>query len=214
MVKRIGVGLLLLASVVRAQAQKDWTLKLDKENIKVYTKTQENSNLKAIKVSCELNTTLSKLTAVVMDANAGTEWVYSTKSSTLLKQISPSELIYHSEVSLPWPFSNRDFVAHLIAKQDPATKVVTIDGPVEPHYIAKNKGVVRVEKSFGRWVITPRGTNLVHLDYTLQTDPGGSIPAWLVNMFVTKGPFETFKKLKDQLNKSKYASAKFPFITE
>jgi len=214
MTKRITMSLLLLASMICARAQKDWTLKLDKENIKVYTKTQENSNLKAIRVSCELNTTLTKLTAVVLDANAGTEWVYSTKSSTLLKQISPSELIYYSEVSLPWPLSNRDFVAHLNAKQDPLTKVVTIDGPVEPDYIAEKKGVVRVEKSFGKWVITPKGANLVHLDYMLETNPGGSIPAWLVNMFVTKGPFETFKKLKVQLDKPKYASAKLPFITE
>lgn len=212
--KRISMSLLLWMMAAGVQAQKDWTLKLDKENIKVYTKTQEHSNLKAIRVSCELNTTLTKLTAVVLDANAGAEWVYSTKSSTLLRQISPSELIYHSEVSLPWPFSNRDFVAHLIAKQDAATRVVTIDGPVDPHYIPEKKGIVRVAKSFGRWVITPKAANLVHLDYTLETDPGGSIPAWLVNLFVTKGPFETFKKLKDQLNKPKYASARLSFITE
>ena len=214
MVKRISISILLLACVAGVQAQKNWTLKLDKENIKVYTKTQENSNLKAIRVGCELNTTLTRLTAVVLDASAGAEWVYSTKSSTLLKQISPSELIYHSEVSLPWPFSNRDFVAHLIARQDPATKIVTIDGPVDPHYIPEKKGIVRVEKSFGKWIISPRAPNLVHLEYTLETDPGGSIPAWLVNLFVTKGPFETFKKLKEQLNKAKYASVKLPFITE
>lgn len=214
MIKHLLLGAALLAAFLHGKAQKDWTLKLNKENIAVYTKTQANSNLKAIKVDCELNTTLTKLTAVVLDANAGTEWVYSTKSCVLLKQVSPSELYYYSEVKLPWPFSNRDFIAHLIATQDPTTKVVTIDGPVEPTYIPEKKGIVRVSKSFGKWVITPKGPNRVRLEYTLETDPGGSIPAWLVNMFVTKGPFETFKKLKDQLNKPKYASVKLPFITE
>ncbi|RYY11715.1 MAG: lipid-binding protein, partial [Chitinophagaceae bacterium] len=178
------------------------------------TKTQENSNLKAIRVDCELNTTLTKLTAVILDANAGKEWVYSTKSSVLLKQVSPSEIYYYSEISLPWPLSNRDFIAHLITKQDPLTKVVTIDGPVEPNYLPVNKGIVRVSKSFGKWIITPKGPGKVRLEYTLETDPGGSIPAWLVNMFVTKGPFETFKRLKEQLNKPKYAVVQLPFITE
>lgn len=209
----IGFALLLTLSIQGA-AQKDWELKLDKQNIKVYTKTQENSNLKAIKVSCELNTTLTKLTAVVFDVNAGTEWVYSTKLCSLIRQVSPTELYYYSEVSLPWPFSNRDFVAHLVAKQDPVTKVVTINGPVAPDLVPEKKGIVRVEKSFGRWIITPRAKDLVHLEYMLETDPGGSIPAWLVNMFVTKGPYETFKKLKEQLNKPKYGNAKLSFITE
>lgn len=214
MQKKNRLSCLVLLLCMSAHAQKDWTLKLDKQDVKVYTRNQENSNLKAIRVSCDLNTTLTKLTAVIFDVNAGTEWVYSTKSCSLLKQVSPSELYYHSEVSLPWPFSNRDFVAHLIAQQDPVTKVVTIDGPVAPDYIPEKKGIVRVRRSSGKWVISPKGFNLVHLEYMLETDPGGSIPAWLVNMFVTKGPFETFKKLKTQLQKPKYASVKLSFITD
>jgi len=214
MIKHLLSGLSLLIIFPQAEAQKDWTLKLNKENIAVYTKTPANSDFKAIKVDCELNTTLTKLTAVVLDANAGTEWVYSTKSSVLLKQVSPSELYYYSEVKLPWPLSNRDFIAHLIATQDPTTKVVTINGPVEPDYLPEKKGIVRVHKSSGKWVITPKGTNRIRLEYTLETDPGGSIPAWLVNMFATKGPFETFKRLKAQLDKPKYASVKLPFIIE
>ncbi|MET0463169.1 MAG: START domain-containing protein [Chitinophagaceae bacterium] len=213
--KRTIIGsTLLLLFCIQGIAQKDWELKLDKQNVKVYTKTQENSNLKAIKVSCELNTTLTRLTAVIFDVNAGTEWVYSTRLCSLIKQVSPSELYYYSEVNLPWPLSNRDFVAHLVAKQDPATRIVTILGPVAPDLVPEKKGIVRVTKSYGRWIITPKGKDLVHLEYMLETDPGGSIPAWLVNMFVTKGPYETFKKLKEQLNKPKYANSKLPFITE
>lgn len=214
MLKHTILFFILAGVCMPVMAQREWTLKLDKQNIKVYTRDQETSNVKAIKVDCELNTTLTKLTAVVLDANAGVEWVYSTKSSTVLKQVSPAEVIYYSEVNLPWPFSNRDFVAHLIAKQDPVTKVVTIDGPVLPGYVPEKKAIVRVSHSSGKWVMIPKGPNLVHLEYTLEADPGGSIPAWLVNMFVTKGPFETFKKLKEQLNKSKYASVKLPFITD
>jgi len=30
-------------------------------------------------------------------------------------------------------------------------------------------------------------------------DPSGSIPAWIVNAFAVKGPFETFSKLGDFL---------------
>lgn len=193
-------------------AQKDWALKLNKQNIAVYTKNQDNSGHKAIKVECLLNTTLTKMVAVLFDVNAGVEWVYSTKSSTLLKQVSPSELYYYSEVSLPWPVSNRDFIAHLTASQDPVTKIVTIDGPTVYDYVPVKEDIVRVKKSSGKWLLKPYQKGVIKVEYVLETDPGGSLPAWLVNLFVTKGPYETFKKLKEQLNKPKYANAKLPFI--
>jgi hypothetical protein len=45
---------------------------------------------------------------------------------------------------------------------------------------------------------TPRYMNIV---YTFEADPGGSLPAWLVNSFADKGPYESFRKLSDILKK-------------
>lgn len=194
--------------------QQDWTLKTNKEGIEIYTKNITNSRLKAIKVKCSLPATLSQLVAVVLDVNTGAEWVYSTKSSTLLKQVSPAELYYHSEVSIPWPFENRDFIAHLITTQNPATKVVTIDGPTVPDYVPLKKSIVRIHHSSGKWIIEPGPHNTVKIDYTLEVDPGGAIPAWLINLFATKGPFETFKNLKKQIKKPAYSNIHLPFIID
>lgn len=68
----------LLACTV-ASAQTDWKLKSNKDGIEVYIKNVENSDLKAIRVKCSLQATLSQLTAIVLDVNTGAEWVYSTK---------------------------------------------------------------------------------------------------------------------------------------
>lgn len=204
-------SLALLFSLITF-GQDTWTLKTNKDGIAIYTKTIENSNYKGIRVKCSLPATLSQFVAVIMDVNTATEWLYSTKSSTLLKQISPAEVYYYSEVGLPWPLSNRDFVCHLTARQDPRTKVVTIDGPVVPDYVPQKEGIVRVTHSSGKWIITPAENNTVNIEYTLEADPGGSIPAWLVNLFVTKGPMESFKKLKNQINKPQYKKAQYAFI--
>lgn len=200
---------------VLCKGQNGWTLKENKGGIEIYTKQATiNPDLKAIRVRCTLPATLTQFVAVILDVNTGADWVYSTKSSVLLKQVSPSELYYYSEVKLPWPVSNRDFVAHLIASQNPQTKVVTIDGPVVANYVAEKKNIVRVNKATGKWIIAPKGKNSVSIEYTLETDPAGSLPAWLVNLFVTKGPYETFKKLQEQLQKPVYQKAKLPFVTD
>jgi hypothetical protein len=195
------------------KGQEDWKLKQNKEGIEIYTKPLENSHLKGIKVKCALPVTLSQLVTVIMDVNTAAEWVYSTKSSTLLKKINPSELYYYSEVNLPWPISNRDFIAHLKVTQDPHTKVVTIDGPVISNYLPEKKDIVRVRSSYGKWVLTPLKNN-VRIEYTLETDPGGSLPAWLVNLFVAKGPHETFKNLKVQLGKAEYKNVTLAYIKD
>jgi hypothetical protein len=205
---------LVFCSFIRGYGQTDWELKTEKEGIKVYTKTFADSKFKAIRVDLDLQATLSQVVALLMDVNTGAEWIYATKTSVLLKQISPGELVYYSEVKLPWPMSNRDFIAQLKASQDAKTKVVTIDGPVIPDYVPVKEGIVRVSKSEGKWVITPLGPNHVKILYTLRMDPGGDLPAWLFNLFVTKGPTESFKNLQAELRKPVHAHARLSYIVD
>jgi hypothetical protein len=205
---------LVFCFFINGYGQEDWELKTEKEGIKVYTKTFPDSKYKAIRVDLDLQANLSQIVALLMDVNAGADWVYATKTSVLLKQISPSEVVYYSEVKLPWPVSNRDFIAQLKATQDAKTKVVTIDGPVVPDYVPVKEGIVRVTKSVGKWVITPLGPHHIKIMYTLRLDPGGDLPAWLFNLFVTKGPTESFKNLQAELKKPAYAFARLPYIVD
>jgi START domain len=194
-------------------AQNDWELKSDKEGITIFTRLYPSSKFKAVKVYCTLPATLSQLVAVILDVNTGAQWLYSTKSSILLKQVSPSELYYYSEVSVPWPVNNRDFIAHLMVSQDARTKVVTVNGPTVPDYIPQKKDVVRVARSDGQWIITPVDKSHSKVEYTIQVDPGGNVPAWLINLFAAKGPYESFRNLKQHLQKPQYSTVRLPFIS-
>ena len=208
----------LVLSVLSGRApvygQENWKLKSDRDGIAIFLRSLPDSKFKAVKVECELAASLSQLVTVILDVNTGDQWVYSTKSSVLLKQVSPSELYYYSEVNIPWPASNRDFIAHLIAVQDPYSKVVTIYGPTVPNYVPVKNDIVRITQSEGKWVITPIGPHRIKVEYTLQVDPGGNIPAWLINLFAAKGPYESFKNLRTQLQKPAYVNAHLPFIVD
>lgn len=205
---------LLAGIALRGYGQDDWTLKSEKDGVAVYTRTFPDSRFKAIRVVLELESSLSGMVAVILDVNAAADWVYATKSAVLLKQVSSHELYYYSEVSLPWPFNNRDFIAQLKVRQDSVTKVVTVDGPTFADYLPEKKDIVRVARSEGKWVITPLGKGRIRVEYTLRTDPGGDLPAWLFNLFATKGPMDSFGKLKEQLKKPQYAKARLPFIAD
>lgn len=193
-------------------AQNSWQLAVEKEGIKVYTSTVAGSKIKAIKVQCQLQARASDVVALLLDVESAPDWIYHTKSCQLIRRVSPSELYYHSEVSLPWPAENRDFVAHLKVTQNAQSKVITIDGPSVGGMVPVSKGVVRVKDSKGKWVLTPQAVNRVAVEYTLHVDPGGAIPTWLINMFATQGPLDIIKQMKVQLKKPKYQGNHLPFI--
>lgn len=206
-----GISILLTCTVLAAatvvKAQGDWTLKLNKDGIKVYTKTKDGSPVKAIKAECELTAPLSALTAVLLDVNNSREWIYGTKNVSLLQQLSPTALIYYSEVDLPWPISNRDFIVQFSITQDSITKTVKAVSINKPDWLPRFKDIVRVEQSYSEWLITPLGNDRLHVEYELRVDPGGCIPAWLVNMFATTGPYNTFQKLREQVKKPEYQNS-------
>jgi hypothetical protein len=211
---RVALLLILLTGPAGIYAQTDWEVKTEKQGLKVSTRSFPDSKFKAIKVELELEATLSQLVSVLMDVNTGADWVYATKTSVLLKQVSPAELVYYSEIKLPWPINNRDFIARLKVSQDPNTRVVTIDGPTMPDYVPVKKDIIRVKASEGKWTIAPTGKGHIRVEYTLRTDPGGDLPAWLFNLFVTKGPVESFENLKVQIKKPAYVNAHLPFIMD
>jgi hypothetical protein len=196
------------------RAQTDWKLKAESGGIKIFMAPVAASRVKALKVECSFNATPAQLVAVILDLDACSEWVYRSKSNILLKRISPSELYYYSEVDIPWPANNRDFIAHLIVRQDKKSKVVTVDAPCVPDLVPEKKDIVRIRQASGRWTITPVNKTQVKIEYVLVVDPGGSIPAWIVNMFAAKGPMESFKKLRLQLQKPAYKNVHFDFITD
>jgi len=206
MLKKIFIAVLLGIGFLPAFAQTQWQLRTEKDGIKVYSSDVPDSKIKAIKVIGEFYATPAQLAAVVMDVNTATDWVYHLKSSTLIKKVSSNEIYYYAEVSLPWPAANRDFVAHLIVTQNPKTKAITIDGPAVPGYVPVKKGLVRIDNSVGKWIISPIGPDQVRVEYSIHVDPGGALPSWLVNMFADQAPVQIFKNLKNELRKPAYRS--------
>ncbi|GAA4310475.1 hypothetical protein GCM10023149_05170 [Mucilaginibacter gynuensis] len=61
-------------------------------------------------------------------------------------------------------------------------------------------------------MITPLKNGQIKVEYSLHVDPGGALPAWLVNMFATDGPMKIFRNLKLQLQKPAYKNADLAFI--
>ena len=210
--KKIILVTLTVMMICVVNAQNGWVLKKQEDGIKIYTRTQSNSKIKAIKVECIFNATLSQLAAVIFDINTNHQWVYRTKNYTVVKKNHPFDLYYYAEVETPWPVSNRDFIAHLKLSQNPVSRVMVVEAENAPYLLPQKQDIVRIMHSIGKWVVTVQNQTSIKAEYTLFTDPGGNVPSWLMNMFIADGPLESFQKLKEHLKKPVYANISLPGI--
>jgi START domain len=206
--------LILLNLFLPGKAQNGWTLKKEKDGIKVYSRASDHSNFNELKVELTLPASLHALAALILDIGSYPRWSFNTERSYVLKQVSPAELYFYTEINSPWPASNRDLAVHLRIMQDAASKVMTIQADGVPDYIPPKKDIVRVPFSKEKWTVTPLDKSTIRIEYEVEIDPGASAPAWLVNSFSTKGPYETFKNLSEKIKGAKYHDAKVSFIRD
>lgn len=188
-------------------AQGNWTFKTQSGDIKVYIDKESPMKVKPIKVESVINATPAQIAAVLLDIKTYPDWVYKIKSTSLVKQVSPTELFYYAVVDMPWPAQNRDFAAHVITTQNSDTKIITVDAPSVADLVPVKDDLVRVKKSNGKWILAPEGANKTKVTYYLTLEPDGGAPAWIINLFVSDGPLQSFKKLRDQVQKPAYRNA-------
>ncbi len=197
--KAFFICLLYLPTFVPASDKNDWTLKREKDGINIYSRPSDYSKVNDIRVDMDLTGTVEQLAAVLRDVNGYSGWVYSTRTATMIKKVGENEFIYYAEVGTPWPATNRDYYADLKITLNPANHSMNVVSVGMKDYQPEKKDFVRVPMSRGSWTVTTQSARKIHLQYILQIDPGGSIPAWILNSFVAKAPLETFSSLKKKM---------------
>lgn len=192
---------LLVCLCFSAFAQETWTLVKDQDGIKVYTRRIASEKFKEVRANFELNATEDQLIGVLQNIPHHKDWSYGTKRTFLISKKNKDTLIYYSEVSLPWPLSNRDLVIQLSFNRDTLDNTLHIRAKSIQGILPPKPDLVRVPFSLASWDVKILPNKLLAIQYTLSTDPGGALPAWLVNFAASVGPYNSFQKLKALISK-------------
>lgn len=177
----------------------DWELKKNKAGIKVYTKSNPLSPFNLLKAESEIEVNVDQMLKLIFDVNSHKKWVYNTVQSVLIKKKDTYDIWYYGETYAPWPVSNRDLILHLKAVTDSLTGICTVKAVSEPKLKPLVPGKIRVPRSVSEWKLIPVSKNVTRVIYTLDIDPGGSLPAWLVNFASVEGPYLSFLKIREML---------------
>lgn len=201
--KVVMLALLALAAAGANAQEPDCVLKKEADSIRIYACKVEESKFRSVRAELTLNSRLDQFVSVMLDIDNYVNWQYNAVKSSVIQRLGDDEVIYYVEVEAPWPASNRDVVVHLKVNRESDSTAVSITTASVTGYLPEKENIVRIPLSRAHWKATAIGPGRLQLEYHMQIDPGGSVPAWMVNLIASEGPYESFRDLRKQLQAKK-----------
>ena len=208
------ISFLFYSGQVSVQEKVEYSLKLNKDGIKVYLYKHKNFNIGTFKAITYIDASLASILAVMFDNKSCPDWIHACVKSFMIKEISFSERYHYQILDIPFPFNDRDFIFHSILKQNPTTKAITIILTSISDYCNNKQSSqcneiqqsshVRVIKSIGSYKLEPCDKG-IKMTWIQHTDPTGNLPNWLVNQFLVDTPYWTLKNLAQKVKEYKYS---------
>lgn len=176
----------------------EWESRVDKCGINVEVRRVEGFSIKEFKAKAFMPKAPSEIQKVIDNIEDFSKWHYGVNTAKIVKEISSSERLVYMVLDFPWPVRNRDSVAISRTSLTGGVYLTEIN-----HYqgqYEKTK-MVRVPFTKGYWKIEAYKNGSI-LTYQILGDIGGVVPDFIVNMMLTKSPYNTIKALRKYLKLS------------
>ena len=177
----------------------EWELKKEKDGITIYTRSVENTNINEFRAFTQISSSAETIFNIILDVENYTKWIEDVEYSEKLYQDENRIGMYY-QLGLPWPIQDRDITLISVFEELPDNSILF---QLSNSSSLKNEdeNFIRIKEIRGHWLIKPIDKGNCEVTYQFLADPEGSIPAWVINIFVVDGPFRTLQNLE------KYAKA-------
>ncbi|MEL4456321.1 hypothetical protein [Lutimonas vermicola] len=191
--------------------QEQWKLVKDKNGIKVFTRTNTIMSFKEFKAVMEIRASVDEFLSVLYDVGSLTKWGYNLTEAKLISRPDELSQTYYAVAKAPWPYKNRDGIYSNVFDWDKKGKTLTVEIELIEGKEGSDRDLVRLD-GFGYWQVNVVSEDKLEVIFQMQVDPGGSIKAWLANMFVTDSPFYTMEGLREMIKEEKYKGNTYNFL--
>ena len=197
MLRFITIVLVVISCSV-LHAQEDWVLSSDGKDIKTYYRESAESDIKELKIITSIEAPAILVFELLNDIDLYDDWVYRTSEAKLVQYYNKRSLQYYAVVDFPWPFDDREMYIKSSYTISPDQKSIHTNSMAVPRKdIESRADHVRITDMVLGWDLEEDEQGVTHVTYVLRSDPGGSIPAWMVNLALEAGPTQTMNNLRD-----------------
>ena len=187
----------------------EWKLVSTSNNVALYRRPRPGPGHYETRAIGEIPAPTKVVLAVIDDAESYPKFMPYTAECRVLKKEGDSVLTYQ-RISAP-----------LVSDRDYTLRVRTTSKKVEhgTSYFSRwetanalgppeKRGVLRVPLCDGSWLLDPVSPEVTRATYTVLTDSGGAIPAFIKNTGSQIGIRKIFAALRKQVQDPKYGAAK------
>lgn len=193
----IAITLLIFIPSVFAN---DWAIAKEGNGVKVYTRKATGSDIMEFKSITTVKADMKSLEAIMDNVVGYKNWQANIETIKILKLMNANEKYVYYTTDVPWPITSRDMVLN-IKKTISTNGVVLYSVSCFPNYIEEKEDYIRMKDAKGYWQFTPQGNGKIEVIYQFYGDPRGSLPDWVINMFIVDGPYKALTNLKAKVEK-------------
>jgi hypothetical protein len=187
----------LILTLPTTQAFAERNVVLVEDGITVEEEVEEGRALPIMIGSMTMRTSADQIAEWILAVHTYVDWQHNCKEARVLTQPDGTTLTYN-RIGSPWPVSDRDVVLR-------SSRKTLEDGGIRLEFqstdeasIEVPRGVVRMVRLIGSYVLRPLPEGGTHVVYTIDSDPGGRLPAWLIKQAGKDLPYRTLKSLQER----------------
>src|SRR6266480_7062270 len=183
-----------------------WKFASKSNDVTIYSRVRSGSPLKEFKAVGGIDASTGAVHAVIDDFENYPGFMPYTVECRLIKRESDS-IVGYQRLS-PKICEDRDYTLRVWKKSWPGPDGLTYFSRWEPANElgpAEKKGVIRVKICDGAWLLEPDGPEKTRATYSVYTDTGGLIPAFIANPASRMGISKLFEAVRKQVKDPKYA---------
>jgi hypothetical protein len=183
-----------------------WKFATKSNDVTIYARVRSGSPIKEFKAIGAIDAPTGAVHAVLDDFEDYPRFMPYTVECRLLKREGDSIITYQRLA--PKIAEDRDYTLRVWKKSWPSPEGLTyLDQWKQANDLgpAEKKGVIRIKICEGGWLLEPDGPIKTRATYSIYTDTGGLIPAFIANYASRTGISKLFEAVRKQVKNPKYA---------
>ena len=180
----------------------NWEQINKEDGVTVWRKETPDSDIIAFKGSLLMKLPMSKIAYVLMnnDIQQKKRWIDMVQDFAIIYRDDKSGVsLTYSSYDLPFPISDRDFV---IRSEKTLNKTqglaLNLKSGTHEKYHPDNSVGVRGKIIGSSFKLQQKSPNETLVTVTIQSDPDGLLPTWVVNIINKKWPYNTLMALRKE----------------
>ncbi len=204
--------LILIASMIMlapsADAAVAWKTVLDKGYVKGYSRPVPGTDIHEFRSTAVIPAGIEIIGAVLRNVEGLKHSSSHCTDVRFVEYINKNNYTFYVSYSYPPPVADRDVIVRVITRYDlERGRTITELVAVKEAIVPRRKGVIRITDYRSQIVLEYINRDRTGIVLTSRLDPGGSIPAFIVNYISKRALDEGAKDLMESVRKRKYRDA-------